>query len=172
VVVVVVVVVGPLRRQGSKRKVVEIRGSHDRRLLLAFGAISASLPYPLRSAPPIPLPPPWAKFLDGSILISRRRPRISATASTTCLFGRLPGRAPMAVTVCVTGAGGFIGSWIVKLLLDRGYAVRGTSRRAGTRCCSLPVPQNPFLRQEWGLAGSSSWLSGAVRWPDLGSRRR
>uniref|UniRef100_J3LA76 NAD-dependent epimerase/dehydratase domain-containing protein n=1 Tax=Oryza brachyantha TaxID=4533 RepID=J3LA76_ORYBR len=36
----------------------------------------------------------------------------------------------MAVVVCVTGAGGFIGSWIVKLLLARGYAVRGTSRRA------------------------------------------
>ncbi|CAN1256669.1 Cinnamoyl-CoA reductase 1 [Linum perenne] len=31
-------------------------------------------------------------------------------------------------TVCVTGAGGFIGSWIVKLLLDRGYSVRGTLR--------------------------------------------
>ncbi|KAI4355821.1 hypothetical protein L6164_004558 [Bauhinia variegata] len=31
-------------------------------------------------------------------------------------------------TVCVTGAGGFIASWIVKLLLDKGYAVRGTMR--------------------------------------------
>ncbi|TKW19847.1 hypothetical protein SEVIR_4G046000v4 [Setaria viridis] len=31
-------------------------------------------------------------------------------------------------TVCVTGAGGYIGSWIVKLLLERGYAVRGTVR--------------------------------------------
>jgi hypothetical protein len=38
----------------------------------------------------------------------------------------------MAKVLCVTGAGGFIGSWIVKLLLARGYAVRGTSRRAGT----------------------------------------
>jgi cinnamoyl-CoA reductase len=38
----------------------------------------------------------------------------------------------MAKVVCVTGAGGFIGSWIVKLLLARGYAVRGTSRRGGT----------------------------------------
>ncbi|XP_010557405.1 PREDICTED: cinnamoyl-CoA reductase 1-like [Tarenaya hassleriana] len=31
-------------------------------------------------------------------------------------------------TVCVTGAGGFIASWLVKLLLDRGYTVKGTVR--------------------------------------------
>ncbi|CAI9113882.1 OLC1v1014577C1 [Oldenlandia corymbosa var. corymbosa] len=30
--------------------------------------------------------------------------------------------------VCVTGAGGYIASWIVKLLLERGYTVRGTVR--------------------------------------------
>lgn len=36
-----------------------------------------------------------------------------------------PGRGQ---TVCVTGAGGYVGSWIVKLLLERGYAVRGTVR--------------------------------------------
>ncbi|KAF7099884.1 hypothetical protein CFC21_101468 [Triticum aestivum] len=35
-------------------------------------------------------------------------------------------------TVCVTGAGGYIGSWIVKLLLAKGYAVRGTVRNPGT----------------------------------------
>ncbi|KAH9303899.1 hypothetical protein KI387_008303, partial [Taxus chinensis] len=32
-------------------------------------------------------------------------------------------------TVCVTGAGGFIASWLVKLLLERGYTVRGTVRK-------------------------------------------
>lgn len=31
-------------------------------------------------------------------------------------------------TVCVTGAGGFISSWLVKLLLSRGYTVHGTVR--------------------------------------------
>lgn len=31
-------------------------------------------------------------------------------------------------TVCVTGAGGFIASWIVKMLLEKGYTVRGTVR--------------------------------------------
>ncbi|CAK9186826.1 unnamed protein product [Ilex paraguariensis] len=30
--------------------------------------------------------------------------------------------------VCVTGAGGFIASWMVKLLLEKGYTVRGTVR--------------------------------------------
>ncbi|CAD6243060.1 unnamed protein product [Miscanthus lutarioriparius] len=30
--------------------------------------------------------------------------------------------------VCVTGAGGYIGSWVVKELLQRGYRVRGTAR--------------------------------------------
>ena len=34
--------------------------------------------------------------------------------------------------VCVTGAGGFVASWIVKLLLQRGYNVRGTLRDPGT----------------------------------------
>jgi cinnamoyl-CoA reductase len=33
--------------------------------------------------------------------------------------------------VCVTGAGGFIGSALVKELLQRGYAVRGTTRNPG-----------------------------------------
>ncbi|TVU42344.1 hypothetical protein EJB05_08744, partial [Eragrostis curvula] len=31
-------------------------------------------------------------------------------------------------TVCVTGAAGFIASWLVKLLLQKGYTVRGTVR--------------------------------------------
>ncbi|KAF8400533.1 hypothetical protein HHK36_013832 [Tetracentron sinense] len=31
-------------------------------------------------------------------------------------------------TICVTGAGGFIASWLVKLLLEKGYSVKGTVR--------------------------------------------
>ncbi|KAF3776664.1 Cinnamoyl-CoA reductase 1 [Nymphaea thermarum] len=38
------------------------------------------------------------------------------------------GRSGDGKTVCVTGAGGFIASWLVKLLLERGYNVRGTVR--------------------------------------------
>ncbi|XP_078150291.1 cinnamoyl-CoA reductase 1-like [Carex rostrata] len=33
-----------------------------------------------------------------------------------------------AKTVCVTGAGGYIASWLVKLLLEKGYTVKGTVR--------------------------------------------
>ena len=40
--------------------------------------------------------------------------------------------AAAAKSVCVTGAGGFIASWLVKLLLSRGqYTVRGTVRDPG-----------------------------------------
>ena len=31
-------------------------------------------------------------------------------------------------TVCVTGASGYIASWLVKLLLQRGYTVKATVR--------------------------------------------
>ncbi|KAL6176223.1 hypothetical protein ACLB2K_052858 [Fragaria x ananassa] len=31
-------------------------------------------------------------------------------------------------TVCVTGAGGFVASWVTKLLLSEGYKVHGTAR--------------------------------------------
>ncbi|PNX74210.1 cinnamoyl-CoA reductase 2-like protein [Trifolium pratense] len=35
--------------------------------------------------------------------------------------------------VCVTGAGGFIASWLVKLLLSKGYSVHGTVRQPGSK---------------------------------------
>ncbi|KAL3527125.1 hypothetical protein ACH5RR_011781 [Cinchona calisaya] len=46
----------------------------------------------------------------------------------------MEGDAPAAVakgTVCVTGAAGFIGSWLVMRLLERGYVVRATVRDPG-----------------------------------------
>ncbi|KAM5551072.1 cinnamoyl-CoA reductase 1-like [Rosa sericea] len=52
-------------------------------------------------------------------------------------------------TVCVTGAGGYIASWIVKLLLERGYHVRGTSRNPDD-------PKNVHLRE---LEGARERLS-------------
>ncbi|KAF3778817.1 Cinnamoyl-CoA reductase 1 [Nymphaea thermarum] len=42
-------------------------------------------------------------------------------------------------TVCVTGAGGFIASWLVKLLLEKGYTVKGTVRNPAD-------PKNSHLR--------------------------
>ncbi|KAL5722064.1 cinnamoyl-CoA reductase [Ranunculus cassubicifolius] len=46
-------------------------------------------------------------------------------------------------TVCVTGAGGFIASYIVKLLLERGYTVKGTVRNPDD-------PKNSHLRELTG----------------------
>ncbi|KAI5600689.1 hypothetical protein BDE02_01G042100 [Populus trichocarpa] len=43
-------------------------------------------------------------------------------------------------TVCVTGAGGFIASWIVKHLLEKGYSVKGTVRNPAD-------PKNFHLRE-------------------------
>ncbi|EEF35054.1 cinnamoyl-CoA reductase 1 isoform X1 [Ricinus communis] len=52
-------------------------------------------------------------------------------------------------TVCVTGAGGFIASWIVKLLLEKGYTVRGTVRNPDD-------PKNVHLRE---LEGANERLT-------------
>ena len=42
--------------------------------------------------------------------------------------------------VCVTGASGYIASWVVRLLLDRGYTVRATVRDTGARIPARPPP--------------------------------
>ncbi|KAJ8755543.1 hypothetical protein K2173_019341 [Erythroxylum novogranatense] len=42
--------------------------------------------------------------------------------------------------ICVTGAGGFIASWMVKLLLEKGYTVKGTMRNPDD-------PKNAHLRE-------------------------
>ncbi|KAL9994008.1 putative cinnamyl-alcohol dehydrogenase [Helianthus debilis subsp. tardiflorus] len=44
--------------------------------------------------------------------------------------------AGVGKVVCVTGASGYIASWVVKLLLDRGYTVHATVRSLGQ---SLPL---------------------------------
>ena len=36
--------------------------------------------------------------------------------------------SPQSPRVCVTGGGGYVASWLVKLLLSRGYAVHATVR--------------------------------------------
>jgi nucleoside-diphosphate-sugar epimerase len=54
----------------------------------------------------------------------------SAAATATMGTGKV---------VCVTGASGYIASWIVRLLLDRGYTVRATVRDTGAH----PGPSSP-----------------------------
>ncbi|CAN6174820.1 unnamed protein product [Urochloa humidicola] len=54
---------------------------------------------------------------------------------------RIGGKAMAALPrVCVTGGGGFIASWLVKLLLSRGYAVHATVRDPGN-------PKNAHLKE-------------------------
>ncbi|VAI33894.1 unnamed protein product [Triticum turgidum subsp. durum] len=48
--------------------------------------------------------------------------------------------SPAPPRVCVTGGNGFIGSWLVKLLLSRGYAVHATVRDPRD-------PKNAFLTE-------------------------
>lgn len=48
-------------------------------------------------------------------------------------------------TVCVTGAAGYIASWLVKLLLEKGYTVKGTVRNPDD-------PKNAHLRALDGAA--------------------
>lgn len=49
--------------------------------------------------------------------------------------------------ICVTGAGGYISSWIVKRLLEKGYSVRGTVRDPGIwRLQESPKHEPTFLK--------------------------
>lgn len=43
----------------------------------------------------------------------------------------LEGKRQEIPTYCVTGATGYIGSWLVKILLERGYKVHATVRDPG-----------------------------------------
>jgi nucleoside-diphosphate-sugar epimerase len=44
-----------------------------------------------------------------------------------------PGESSSGARVCITGAAGFIGSWLVRKLLERGYTVHATLRNTGAR---------------------------------------
>lgn len=64
-------------------------------------------------------------------LVSFSRTITPHLTQTTNLARKVTMPSVSGQTVCVTGAGGFIASWIVKLLLEKGYTVRGTVRNPG-----------------------------------------
>uniref|UniRef100_A0A453KX91 cinnamoyl-CoA reductase n=1 Tax=Aegilops tauschii subsp. strangulata TaxID=200361 RepID=A0A453KX91_AEGTS len=63
-------------------------------------------------------------------------------AAAAAAAQELPGHGQ---TVCVTGAAGYIASWLVKLLLERGYTVKGTVRNPDD-------PKNAHLKALDGAA--------------------
>lgn len=60
--------------------------------------------------------------------------------------------------VCVTGAGGFIGSWVVKRLLQEGYMVHGTVREPGEVVDSVSSCNTSFVSLWFLLHPLSSHL--------------
>lgn len=67
--------------------------------------------------------------------------------------------------VCVTGAGGFLASWLVKLLLSKGYVIHGTVRDPGNEVNHGYDPFSSFLflsslpRSSYLLFPPFDWLS-------------
>ena len=57
-----------------------------------------------------------------------QRPTVGEALNRGSTMTSAPASASPPRRVCVTGGGGFIASWLVKLLLSRGYAVHATVR--------------------------------------------
>jgi hypothetical protein len=75
------------------------------------------------------------------------------------------GKSSSGVRVCVTGSAGFIGSWLVKKLLERGYTVHATLRNTGAQV--LSAESNRRLDQVIRMLGF-----GIDCWPQVMRRKR
>lgn len=82
------------------------------------------------------------------------RPKPVAPASPLQQTPRPP-TSSSTTTVAVTGVNGFIGSWVVKTLLESGYTVHGTVR-------SISNPQSYGHLLDFPGAGGSEGLGGAL----------
>ncbi|GLJ41753.1 hypothetical protein SUGI_0864090 [Cryptomeria japonica] len=63
--------------------------------------------------------------------------------------------------VCVTGAGGYIGSWLIKNLLERGYTVNATLRNPGDEKKSGPLLELPGAEERLKLFKADLCLEGS-----------
>ncbi|XP_022724185.1 cinnamoyl-CoA reductase 1-like isoform X2 [Durio zibethinus] len=77
--------------------------------------------------------------------------------------------SPCSQTVCITGAGGFIASWMVKLLLEKGYTVKGTVRNPeaiigcdGVFHTASPVTDDPEQMVEPAVNGTKNLIMAAA----------
>ena len=78
---------------------------------------------------------------DSSQLTAARPPKSTLQSRLHGMSSAAAAMTGAGKVVCVTGASGYIASWIVKLLLARGYTVRATVRDTGSR----PRPVFPPL---------------------------
>lgn len=67
----------------------------------------------------------------------------SPISSTNSIHRKKHNMGSSADTICVTGASGFIGSWLIMRLLERGYTVRATVRDPST--CPVLIGWIKFL---------------------------
>jgi hypothetical protein len=81
--------------------------------------------------------------------------------------GRRGGEMAPPRRVCVTGGGGFIASWLVKLLLSRGYAVHATLRYPCTDSDQpwLFLTRSPFQSMSMTICALLSFVILAVTDP-------
>lgn len=73
----------------------------------------------------------FCKF-QGEAIFVEQIVRVDLMEEKSARKGHGGGEEDGLITYCVTGATGYIGSWLVKSLLQKGYRVHGTVRDPGS----------------------------------------